>query len=198
MCNICEKSDVLAKGMCAACYMRERRNTKRGYVAHRRPNGQNEDHLLQAPQNWLDRFRSKIEVKPSGCHEWTAAKTKSGYGVFTVIDITVLAHRLAHRLNGGESAEVIMHTCDNPSCCNPDHLVAGTYVDNMADMDAKGRRVVSRADHLRDRKSHPRAKPVVTPYGEFPSASLAAEHIGVGVRVIQKKCKQNAEGYGYA
>lgn len=197
MCNTCEKPEVHSRGMCAACYMRSRRNKKRGYAAHRRPTGQNESMLLAAPKNWHERFNRFIEQQPGGCHEWAGAKTKAGYGVFTVADVTVLAHRLAYRMNGGESAEVVMHTCDNPSCCNPDHLVGGTYADNMADMDAKGRRVVSRAEHLRDRKSHPRAKPVVTPRGSFPSASLAAECHGVSARAIQKRCKGNVDGYYY-
>jgi hypothetical protein len=34
---------------------------------------------------------------------------------------------------------VVMHTCDNPRCINPDHLVLGTQQQNCVDMVARGR-----------------------------------------------------------
>jgi hypothetical protein len=34
---------------------------------------------------------------------------------------------------------IACHTCDNPRCCNPTHLYAGTYKDNNHDMHERGR-----------------------------------------------------------
>ena len=43
---------------------------------------------------------------------------------------------------------VVMHTCDNPACCNPLHLRLGTTADNVADKWAKGRGKGGRAARL--------------------------------------------------
>lgn len=41
--------------------------------------------------------------------------------------------------NGGEIPDHARHTCDNPPCCRPKHLINGTHADNMADKKARGR-----------------------------------------------------------
>lgn len=38
--------------------------------------------------------------------------------------------------------KVIMHTCDNPACVNPEHLMLGTQKENVRDMWNKGRQGV--------------------------------------------------------
>jgi hypothetical protein len=82
------------------------------------------------------RFWSKVDPAPSECcWEWTAYKLRDGYGRFRVNKRMVLAHRVAYTLTKGEIPDglIVRHTCDNPACCNPDHLILGTQADNMVD-----------------------------------------------------------------
>lgn len=87
------------------------------------------------------RFWSKVEK--SSCWEWQAAKDKQGYGRFRVSpDIgTKLAHHVSLWLLNGEWPDgIVMHSCDNPSCVRPAHLIAGATIgDNNRDMVSKGR-----------------------------------------------------------
>lgn len=79
--------------------------------------------------------------KNTGCWEWSGAKTYNGYGRVKFKNVAWMAHRLSYTLNVGEIPEglIVMHSCDNPSCINPEHLTVGTQKDNMEDCKAKGR-----------------------------------------------------------
>jgi len=96
-------------------------------------------------------FEAKYEViEDTGCWEWTASQARGGYGQFTtsVKDgrTWYRAHRFSYTAHKGEIPEgmVVMHSCDNPCCVNPEHLSVGTHADNIRDRDAKGRGVWTR------------------------------------------------------
>lgn len=50
-------------------------------------------------------------------------------------DVCVISHRfgwaLTHGLEALDDATVLAHRCDEPSCQNPDHLIATTFSDNL-------------------------------------------------------------------
>lgn len=83
-------------------------------------------------------------VSSSGCWVWQRSVMNSGYGrIYTGFDRDMGAHRAAYLVWKGEIAAgmVVMHTCDNRLCINPDHLTLGTKADNSRDMVSKGRNV---------------------------------------------------------
>lgn len=93
---------------------------------------------------------------PDACWPWKRATNNQGYGIFTIgspVDghqRRSLAHRLVYQLTFGDpppDKPCILHTCDNPSCCNPRHLWAGTVGDNNEDMARKGRHGESKRTH---------------------------------------------------
>ena len=45
----------------------------------------------------------------------------------------------AHNAEPIPEGMVIRHTCDNPACCNPNHMIVGTNKENTADMIARQR-----------------------------------------------------------
>ncbi len=93
--------------------------------------------------NPAERFWAKVDRSggPEACWPWTGALNPDGYGNVGSVSRYWKAHRRAWTLANGPipAGKHVLHSCDNPPCCNPDHLWLGTHADNMADMVAKGR-----------------------------------------------------------
>lgn len=80
------------------------------------------------------------------CWEWTRFKDKDGYGRLSVSENgqkrMYRSNRLAYYLAYPDTSKNLMicHSCDNPACCNPNHLVAQSSKYNSQDTVKKGRR----------------------------------------------------------
>ena len=101
------------------------------------------------PKNapYEERFFQKVN-KTDSCWIWVGAKTSRGYGSIRINGKSIGAHVFSYTHFKGKIPDgmIICHTCDNPSCVNPDHLWTGTYEDNHRDMWLKGRWVQSRGN----------------------------------------------------
>ncbi len=96
------------------------------------------------------------KVTPSkGCWIWQGTKNQRGYGQMRMYPSGALsAHRVSYELHKGPipAGLIVRHSCDNPSCVNPAHLLAGTHKDNARDCIDRGRKATSHAPHTRLRK----------------------------------------------
>lgn len=90
----------------------------------------------------VERFWKKVDIRgPDECWPWLAGKASGGYGCFCVNGHGHAAHRFAYEFSNGPIPDdlCVLHRCDNPPCCNPNHLFLGTIADNNRDRKLKGR-----------------------------------------------------------
>jgi hypothetical protein len=85
-------------------------------------------------------FELMSNIRPSGrseCWPWVGAIHKDGHGQYDGFP----AHRMVYQALYGPLPDdvVVRHTCDNPPCCNPRHLITGSHADNVADRVARDR-----------------------------------------------------------
>jgi hypothetical protein len=129
-----------------------------------------------------EKISTKV-VQVGDCLIWQGQKDKRGYGFLRLEGRLQRAHRIAYELRHGPIAGsmVVLHSCDRPSCVNPDHLSIGTQLENVRDMLNKGR--ANKATGARNAKTkltdervaEARAKHIPGKYGHG-SHSLAKEY----------------------
>lgn len=92
----------------------------------------------------IEKFWSNISVKSADeCWLWKKCTDKDGYGKTTIEDKDIRVHRYAYYLSYGSLRKnlMVLHTCDNRLCCNPNHLYQGTALQNAKDRDTRGRSI---------------------------------------------------------
>lgn len=90
----------------------------------------------------IDKLTNKILINQiTDCWEWTAGVNNLGYGMIRDEKRMRLAHRVSYEEHVGKipPGMCVCHTCDNPSCINPQHLWLGTRKQNTQDMIDKQR-----------------------------------------------------------
>lgn len=89
----------------------------------------------------VERFWEKVD-QSGDCWLWMGGRNDDGYGIVQWEGHVTGAHRVAYEISVGPIPEgkLVLHSCDNPSCVNPNHLWIGDQSDNAADSVAKGRK----------------------------------------------------------
>lgn len=85
----------------------------------------------------------------AGSLEWTKQKDKDGYGRLKYMKKDIRVHRfmLEMKLNKELGSDIVTrHTCNNPPCCNPEHLLEGSSIDNINDKIKSGRCIGPRGE----------------------------------------------------
>lgn len=123
--------------------------------------------LFTVLQRWsMPKFWARVERTdaPDECWDFPGTKTPFGYGVVQItreykrIRYSILAHRLAWVLHNHQEVpegKIICHRCDNPACCNPKHLYAGTPRSNTRDAVRRKRFVYTKPWQGKTGERHP-------------------------------------------
>ncbi len=120
----CRRRHV-SKGYCSAHYQRHRKGRPLEGPIVKRVYG-----------TVARRLRAHVKIdKLTGCHLWMGFRKADRYGQMRVDGVDRTTHRVAWEAAQGPipGGMVVMHTCDNPPCCNPAHLKLGTPGDNVRD-----------------------------------------------------------------
>jgi len=105
----------------------------------------------------MDKFYQNIE-SAEDCWIWGGALNNKGYGTIYIGKKLWIASRLSYFIHNDDfdNKLFVCHSCDTPSCVNPEHLFLGTARENIYDMMLKGRAVfIGRKKLTMEQRKHP-------------------------------------------
>lgn len=108
----------------------------------------------------MKRFWDKVD-KSGECWIWTAAKDSGGYGQFFFEGKNIKAHRVSFYLTNGYWPNHTRHTCDNPPCVNPNHLLSRTRKENNDDIYKRERNSGIKAAEVKAIRNLPMTRTII-------------------------------------
>lgn len=127
-----------------------------------------------------------IPTTPGGCWLWQGYCNPKGYGKLYWKGRSVRAHRIAFELTYGPIPEglFVCHSCDNPQCCNPEHLSVGTAQDNA--YDAVTRRRLASQHGIQNSHTRLTQADVITIYESHEVQWRAGSRFGLQQAAVSK------------
>lgn len=137
-------------------------------------------------------IESKVTVDENGCWIWPNAKR---YGSTTIDGKWYRTHRLAYlAYHGRIGKQHVLHSCDNPPCCNPEHLFLGTHLDNMADLVTKDRSGSRELKNKNGKFTDDQVREMRTKHSRGIPASWIADEYGTTPGYVRAIVKRVAKG----
>lgn len=154
------------------------------------PRGKRRPNNLTPEQSAIWLLRNSTHTN-DGCLESPLVSNKRGYTQIRIGPVKIAAHRFIYEAVHGPIPDglLVRHTCDNPACIHPQHLITGTHQDNMQDAVDRRRTTFgerSGRSKLSEQKVHEikqrlnsgeKPKPIAE---DYPVTSANISHINTG------------------
>lgn len=127
-------------------------------------------------------------TEPKGdCLEWTKCYNTDGYPRAAFENSNGKVHRVVWELVNSKSAQgyVVRHSCDNPRCINPKHLLLGTPTDNMRDRDERDRHGAAKLNHEKVKQA--REMYLTKEYTQLELANMFGVHLRTMNSLLNKR-----------
>lgn len=154
------------------------------------------------PKTWeefLSHMDSRIDRRgPDDCWPFKGGLT-NGYGcMYFERKLLKVGRVMWERANGRKMLYKMeaCHKCDNPACCNPNHIFEGTHLQNMRDMQRKGRDNKSRGTNQPAHKLNDEQVREIR--SRYAKGDISLRELAIEYKVCKSTIRYAVHGYKWS